>query len=128
MSINKAILIGHLGQNPELRYTSDGTPVCNISLATSENWKDHDGNTQSRTEWHRIVFWRRHAEIASQYLKKGSHIYVEGKIQSREYDDPNNPGTKRKAYEIIANDLRMLDKKSDNNKPDNKPVETSPSV
>jgi len=110
MSVNKVTLIGHLGQDPELRHTTDGTPVCNISLATSETWKDQSGSTQNRTEWHRIVFWRRLAEIASQYLKKGSHIYVEGKIQSREYEDPSSPDIKRKAYEIIANELKMLDK------------------
>jgi single-strand DNA-binding protein len=110
MSVNKVILIGWLGQDPELRHTADGTPVCNLSIATSETWKDQKGNEQKRTEWHRVVFWRRLAEIVSQYLKKGSQVYIEGKIQSREYDDTNVPGTKRKAYEIIAHDVRMLDK------------------
>ena len=110
MSVNKVIIIGWLGQDPELRHTSDGTPVCNLSVATSETWKDQKGNEQKRTEWHRIVFWRRLAEIAGQYLKKGSQIYVEGKIQSREYEDAAVPGVKRKAYEIIAQELRMLDK------------------
>ncbi len=124
MSVNKVTLIGHLGQDPELRHTADGTPVCNLSLATSETWKDQSGSTQNRTEWHRIVFWRRLAEIASQYLKKGSHVYVEGKIQSREYEDPSFPGVKRKAYEIIANDLRMLDKKPNNNQNGN-PAQTN---
>ena len=122
MSVNKVTLIGHLGQDPELRHTADGTPVCNLSLATSETWKDQSSSTQNRTEWHRIVFWRSLAEIASQYLKKGSHIYVEGKIQSREYEDPSTPGIKRKAYEIIANELRMLDKKTSNNQ-NGKPVQ-----
>jgi len=112
MSINKTILIGYLGQDPELRHTSDGTPVCNISLATSETWKDQSGSQQSRTEWHRIVFWRKLAEIAAQYLKKGSHVYIEGKIQSREYTDPTDSNIKHKAYEIIASEMRMLDKKS----------------
>ena len=110
MSVNKVIIIGWLGQDPELRRTSDGTPVCNLSVATSETWKDQKGNEQKRTEWHRIVFWRRLAEIAGLYLKKGSQIYVEGKIQSREYEDANVPGVKRKAYEIIAQEMRMLDK------------------
>jgi len=110
MSVNKAILVGWLGQDPELRFTSDGTAVCNMSLATSEVWKDNQGNEHKRTEWHRIVCWRRLAEIAGQYLKKGSQIYVEGKIQSRDYDDPHNPGTKRKAYEIIVSEMRMLSK------------------
>jgi len=110
VSVNKVTLIGWLGQDPELRHTADGTSVCNLSIATSETWKDQKGNEQKRTEWHRVVFWRRLAEIASQYLKKGSQVYVEGKIQSREYEDTTNPGTKRKAYEVIAHDLRMLDK------------------
>ena len=112
--VNKVILIGWLGQDPELRYTTDGTPVCNLSIATSEVWKDNQGNEQKHTEWHRIVFWRRLAEVAAQYLKKGSQIYVEGKIQSREYEVPANSGTKRKAYEIIANDLRILNKPNNN--------------
>ena len=115
MSVNKVTLIGWLGQDPALRHTSDGTAVCNLSIATSETWKDPKGNEQKRTEWHRVVFWRRLAEIAEQYLKKGSQVYVEGKIQSREYEDTANPGTKRKAYEIIAHEIRMLDKST---KPD----------
>lgn len=115
MSVNKVTLIGWLGQDPELRHTVDGTSVCNLSIATSETWKDQKGNEQKRTEWHRVVFWRRLAEIASQYLKKGSQVYVEGKIQSREYEDPTAPGTKRKAYEVIAYDLRILDKSNKSN-------------
>ena len=106
MSINKAILIGHLGQNPELRYTSDGTPVCNISLATSENWKDHDGNTQSRTEWHRIVVWGRLAELCKDYLKKGRQVYIEGRLQTRSWDDKE--GKKRYTTEIVANTIQFL--------------------
>ena len=112
MSVNKVILIGWLGQDPEIRYTTDGTPVCNISIATSESWKDQKGVEQKRTEWHRVVFWRRLAEIAGKYLQKGSQVYIEGKIQSREYEDPTKPGVIRKAYEIIAHDLKMLDKKA----------------
>jgi single-strand DNA-binding protein len=124
MSVNKVILVGWLGQDPELRHTADGTAVCNLSVATSETWKDQKGNDQKRTEWHRVVFWRRLAEIATQYLKKGSQVYIEGKIQSREYEDTNAPGTKRKAYEIIAHDLRMLDKqnKITNNVPESTPA------
>jgi len=117
--VNKVQLIGWLGSDPEIRYTNDGTPVCNLSLATTESWKDQAGANQKRTEWHRIVLWRRLAEIAGQYLKKGSQIYVEGKIQSREYDDTANPGTKRKAYEIIAHELKMLDKSQNQNNQDN---------
>lgn len=124
MSVNKVILVGWLGQDPELRHTADGTSVCNLSIATSETWKDQKGNDQKRTEWHRVVFWRRLAEIASQYLKKGSQVYIEGKIQSREYEDTNAPGTKRKAYEIIAYELRMLDKpnKVTNSAPESTPA------
>lgn len=124
MSVNKVILVGWLGQDPELRHTADGTAVCNLSVATSETWKDQKGNDQKRTEWHRVVFWRRLAEIATQYLKKGSQVYIEGKIQSREYEDTNAPGTKRKAYEIIAHDLRMLDKQNKiiNNIPESTPA------
>ena len=118
MSVNKVILIGHLGQDPELRYTNEGTPVCNMNIATSETWKDQSGTQQSRTEWHRIVLWRRLAEIAGQYLKKGSQVYICGKIQSREYEDSNHPGVKRRIFEIIADELKMLDRKSDNNKTD----------
>ncbi len=110
MSINKVILIGWLGQDPELRYTMDGTPVCNLSIATSEVWRDSQGNEQKHTEWHRIVLWKKLAEIASQYLRKGSQVYVEGRIQSRDYESPPNSGVKRKAYEIIAQEIRILDK------------------
>ena len=107
--LNKVTLIGWLGSDPEIRSTNDGTPVCNLSLATTENWKDQNGVSQKRTDWHRIVLWKRLAEIAGQYLKKGSQIYIEGKIQSREYEDPST-GLKRKAYEIIAHEIKMLDK------------------
>jgi len=109
MSVNKVTLIGWVGTDPELRHTSDSTAVCNLSIATSETWKDQKGNEQNRTEWHRVVFWRQLAEIVNQYLKKGSHVYIEGKIQSREYEDSRVPGTKRKAYEIIAHEIRILD-------------------
>lgn len=109
MSINKVILIGWLGHDPELRHTEEGTPVCNINLATSEIWKNKNGEEQKRTEWHRIVFWRHLAEIVAKYLRTGSKIYVEGKIQSREYESPANSGNKKKAYEIIAHEMRILD-------------------
>ena len=114
MSVNKVILIGWLGQDPELRSTQDGTPVCNISVATTESWKDASGSAMKRTEWHRVVLWKRLAEIAASYLKKGSQVYVEGKIQSREFEEPSAPGIKKKAYEIICSDLRMLDKNQTN--------------
>jgi len=126
VSVNKVTLIGWLGQDPELRHTADGTSVCNLSIATSEAWKDQKGVDQKRTEWHRVVLWRRLAEIAGSYLKKGAQVYIEGKIQSREYEDTNVPGTKRKAYEIIAYDLRILDKKQSNNQSSNIPQQEKP--
>jgi single-strand DNA-binding protein len=106
-SLNKVMLIGHLGKDPELKYTSNGIAVANFSIATNESWKDQDGNLQERTEWHNIVAWRRLAEICGEYLKKGKRVYIEGKIQTRNYDDKN--GVKRYITEIVADDLIMLD-------------------
>ena len=106
MSLNKAILIGRLGRDPEVRYMPNGDAVCNFSLATNESWKDKNGQKQERTEFHNIVIYRRLAEIAGQYLKKGSQVYLEGKIQSRKYTDKN--GTERTAYEIICHEMKML--------------------
>jgi single-strand DNA-binding protein len=109
-SLNKVILIGHLGKDPELSYTSSGVAVARFSIATNERWKDNDGNVQERTEWHNIVAWRKLAEICGQYLKKGSKTYLEGKLQTRSWDDKNT-GVKRYTTEIIADDLIMLDAK-----------------
>lgn len=106
MSINKAILVGHLGKDPELRYTPTGTPVCTFSLATSERYKDREGQQQEKTEWHNIVAWRGLAEICGKYLTKGKQIYLEGKITSRSYDDRD--GVKRYITEIIADQMQML--------------------
>jgi len=106
-SLNKVMLIGHLGKDPELRYTSNGIAVASFSIATNEAWKDQDGNLQERTEWHNIVAWRRLAEICGEYLKKGKRVYIEGKIQTRSYDDKN--GVKRYMTEVVADDLIMLD-------------------
>lgn len=106
-SLNKVMLIGHLGKDPELRYTSNGIAVASFSIATNEAWKDQDGNLQERTEWHNIVAWRRVAEICGEYLKKGKRVYIEGKIQTRSYDDKN--GVKRYTTEIVVDDLIMLD-------------------
>jgi len=111
MSVNKVILVGRLGKDPETRYTSGGQAVCNFSLATDETFKDKSGERQKRTEWHRIVVWSKLAEIAQQYLKKGSQIYLEGRIQSREWTDKENQ--KRTSYEIVATNFRMLGSKSD---------------
>ncbi|ASK26555.1 single-stranded DNA-binding protein [Neisseria chenwenguii] len=106
-SLNKVILIGNLGRDPEVRYMPNGEPVCNFSIATSETWNDRNsGQRQERTEWHNITMYRRLAEIAGQYLKKGSSVYIEGRIQSRKYQGKD--GIERTAYEIIANEMKML--------------------
>ena len=104
--MNKVILIGRLGRDPETRFMPNGEAVCNFSVATSESWKDQNGQRQERTEWHNITMYRRLAEIAGQYLKKGSQVYLEGKIQSRKYTDKN--GVERTAYDIIVNEMKML--------------------
>ncbi len=105
--INKVILIGNLGKDPEVRYMANGGAVCNVTLATSESWKDKQtGEQKDKTEWHNIVFYRRLAEIAGEYLRKGSQIYVEGKLQTRKWQDKN--GNDRYTTEIIANEMQML--------------------
>ena len=109
-SLNKVLLIGNLGKDPELSYTASGIAVAKFSIATNERWKDTDGNVQERTEWHNIIAWRKLAEICGQYLKKGSKVYLEGKLQTRSWDDKNT-GAKRYATEVIADDLIMLDGK-----------------
>ncbi len=109
--VNKVILIGNLGADPELKYTPSGVPVVNFSLATSESWTDKGGERQERTEWHRIVLWRKLAEIAGQYLRKGSKIYVEGKLQTRSWDDQS--GQKRYTTEVVVNDMQMLDQRGE---------------
>ena len=106
MSVNKVILVGRLGRDPETRYTSSGQAVCNFTLATDESFKDRSGERQKRTEWHRIVLWGKLAEIAQQYLKKGTMVYLEGRIQSRQWDDRD--GNKRTTTEIVGNVMRML--------------------
>jgi single-strand DNA-binding protein len=108
--INKVILIGNLGRDPEVRYMPNGQAVANITIATSETWKDKNtGEQQEKTEWHRVVFFRRLAEIAGEYLKKGSKVYIEGKLQTRKWQD--NQGQDRYTTEIIANEMQMLDSK-----------------
>jgi single-strand DNA-binding protein len=111
MSVNKVILVGRLGRDPETRYTSGGQAVCNFSMATDESFKSKSGERQKRTEWHKIVVWGKQAEIAQQYLKKGSQLYLEGRIQSREWTDKENQ--KRTSFEIVATDFRFLGSKSD---------------
>jgi single-strand DNA-binding protein len=107
-SLNKVTLIGNLGKDPEVSYTASGVAVAKFSIATNERWKDQEGNFQERTEWHNIVAWRKLAEICGQYLKKGSKVYLEGKLQTRSWDDKNT-GAKRYMTEIVADDMIMLD-------------------
>lgn len=106
-TVNKVILVGRLGGDPEVRYAPSGNAVANFSLATNRSFKDKDGNFQDETAWHRIVAWTRLAEFAQQYLKKGMRVYVEGRIQYRDWQDQN--GVKRKSTEIVANDIQMLE-------------------
>ena len=111
MSVNRVILVGRLGKDPETRYTSGGQAVCHFSMATDETYKDRAGERQKRTEWHRIVVWAKQAEIAHQYLHKGSLIYLEGRIQTRQWDD--REGQKRTTFEIVATNFRMLGGRGD---------------
>jgi len=107
-SVNKVIIIGNLGQDPEVRYMPNGNAVANITVATSETWKDRNtGENQERTEWHRVVLFRRLAEIAGEYLKKGAKVYLEGKLQTRKWQDQS--GQDRYTTEIVADQLQMLD-------------------
>jgi single-strand DNA-binding protein len=107
MSVNKVILVGRLGRDPETRYTGSGQAVCNFTLATDETFKDRAGERQKRTEWHRIVMWGKLAEISQQFLKKGTMVYIEGRLQTRQWDD-RQTGAKRTTTEIVANVMRML--------------------
>ena len=105
--INKVILVGNLGQDPEIKYTAGGAAVTTLSLATSESWKDKDtGSDQEKTEWHRVVLWRRLAEIAGEYLKKGSKVYIEGQLQTRKWEQD---GQTRYTTEVVGKDMQFLD-------------------
>ncbi|MEP0546048.1 MAG: single-stranded DNA-binding protein [Rhodothermales bacterium] len=108
-SVNKVILIGNLGQDPELRYTGSGTAVCNLRLATNESYKDSNGELVEKTEWHSVVAWARLAEICGEYLKKGSQVYFEGSLQTRQWEDKD--GQTRYTTEIKAREMMMLDSK-----------------
>jgi single-strand DNA-binding protein len=110
--LNKVQLIGHLGGDPELKFTESNIPVANFSLATNESYKDQNGNLVDRTEWHRCVVWRKPAEIIHEYLKKGSKVYIEGKLQTRSWDDKD--GNKRYTTEVVVNDFLFLDSKGGN--------------
>lgn len=106
MGVNKVIIIGNLGADPELRYTQAGQAVANFRVATNERWTDKDGQTQERTEWHRIVVWGRQAENCEKYLSKGRQVYVEGRLQTREWDDKD--GNKRHTTEVVASSVQFL--------------------
>ena len=105
--VNKVILVGNLGRDPETRYMPNGNPVTNVSVATSQQWRDRDsGEQRERTEWHRVVFFNRLAEIAGEYLKRGSKVYIEGRLQTRDWE---RDGQKHYTTEIVANEMQMLD-------------------
>ena len=106
-TVNKVILIGRLGGDPDLRYTPSGQAVATLNIATNEVWKDKDGNSQERTEWHRVILWRRPAEIAGEYLKKGSRVFIEGRLQTRNWEDKD--GVKRYTTEVVAQSMQFLD-------------------
>jgi single-strand DNA-binding protein len=106
MSVNKVMLIGRLGNNPEIRYTNTGTAVANFNVATSENWNDKNGQKQERTEWHRVVVWGKLAELCEKYLAKGRQCFVEGRLQTRSWDDKE--GNKRYTTEIVAATIQFL--------------------
>jgi single-strand DNA-binding protein len=110
-SLNRVLLIGNLGRDPELRYTPSGKAVANFSIATTDRWKSKEGENQERTEWHNIVLWGRQAEIAKDYLRKGKQIYLEGRLQTRNYEDKD--GNKRWVTEIIGDRFLMLGRKDD---------------
>ena len=112
--VNKVILVGNLGQKPEIRYTKDSKPIASFSIATSESWQDKTtGDMVEKTEWHNVTFFGRIAEVAEQYLDKGSKVFVEGKLQTDKWEDEN--GNKRSATKIIGNNMQMLDSRGSNN-------------
>ena len=123
-SLNKVILIGNLGQDPEARFTPQGTAVTSLSVATNESWKDQSGEKQDRTEWHRVVMYGRMAETASEYMKKGQMVYVEGRLHTREWEDQNQ--IKRRTTEIRCDNFTMLGKRGDATGSDQKPAGDSP--
>jgi len=119
-SVNKAIIMGHLGHSPKVTEVGDDK-VANFSIATNSHYKDKDGNKQKKTEWHYIVLWGMLAEIAEKYLKKGSPVYVEGRLQSREYEDKE--GNKKRVTEVVGNSLQLLGSKSDGDSGGDEPVD-----
>ena len=122
--INKVIIVGNLGKDPEVRYTPSGTAVANFSIATSDEWKDKEtGQKQEKTEWHRIVAWRRLGEICGEYLHKGSQVYIEGKIETRSWEDKE--GVKRYTTEIVAREMQMLGSPKKKETPREEPATTT---
>ncbi|MEJ2111873.1 MAG: single-stranded DNA-binding protein [Acidobacteriota bacterium] len=122
-SLNKIMLIGNLGKDPEIRYTPDGTPVANFSLATSENWTDKSGSRQEHTEWHTIVAWSRLADLSKKYLSKGRQVYIEGRVRTREWNDRD--GNKRRTTEVIATQMVLLGSRSQSSDAGVQPMETA---
>jgi len=112
-SVNKVILVGNLGQDPEGRFTPQGTAVTNLSVATNESWKDQSGDIQEKTEWHRVVMYGKMAETANEYMNKGQTVYIEGRLQTREWEDQNQ--VKRRTTEIRCDSFTMLGRRSDTN-------------
>ena len=123
-TINKVMLIGRLGADPQLRYTPSGRASATFNLATNATWKDQDGQRQERTDWHRIVAWGKLAEIMGEWLKKGSMVYLEGRLQTRSYDDANS--VKKYVTEVVVNDMEMLGGGSSNNDSNPFPEEPPP--
>lgn len=121
---NIVILIGNLGSDPEVRHTQNGNAVCNFNLATSETWRNHDGSKEERTEWHRIVVWKRLAEICGEYLTKGSRVYIEGSIRTRKWEDKD--GNPRYTTEIEAREMKMLSSQGENRGESGGTYETNP--
>ena len=123
-SVNKVILVGNLGQDPESRFTPQGTAVTNLSIATNESWKDQNGETQDRTEWHRVVMYGRMAETAVEYMRKGQMVYVEGRLTTREWEDQNQ--VKRKTTEIRCDNFTMLGRRGDSGSSMSRPTAANP--
>ena len=125
--VNKVILVGNLGKDPDIRYTPGGAAVANVTIATNESWKDKNtGEMQEKTEWHNVVFFSRLAEIVGEYLKKGSQVYVEGRLQTRKWQDKS--GNDRYTTEIVANEMQMLGGRSGAGAPDSRPSGPAPSA
>ncbi len=122
-SLNKIMLIGNLGRDPEIRYTPEGTPVANFSIATSENWTDKSGSRQEHTEWHNIVAWNRLADLSQKYLSKGRQVYIEGRIRTREWND--REGNKRRTTEVIATQMVLLGSRTQSSEMNVPPSETA---